>query len=128
MESKSEYASPTSIQNSVPPPRTMPVSNATENTKRRRVGSATMDGREYVRLLGECDGLIGQATPVPKTMPPSNLLLVAAATVGGALNSVAGGGSFLTFPALIFVGIDPVTANATSAAALWPASVASAVA
>ena len=55
-------------------------------------------------------------------------VLAVAAALAGALNSVAGGGSFLTFPSLVFVGIAPVTANATSAVALWPAQVASAVA
>ena len=58
----------------------------------------------------------------------TGVLLAVAASVGGALNSVAGGGSFLTFPALVVAGIDPVTANATSAVVLWPASVASAAA
>jgi uncharacterized membrane protein YfcA len=58
----------------------------------------------------------------------NGLLLAAAAGLGGALNSVAGGGSFLTFPALVVAGIDPITANATSSVVLWPASVASAVA
>lgn len=52
-------------------------------------------------------------------------LLFGAAGLGGALNSVAGGGSFLTFPALIFAGVDPICANATSTVALWPGSVAS---
>lgn len=52
-------------------------------------------------------------------------LLFGAAVAGGALNSVAGGGSFLTFPALIFVGVNPISANATSTVALWPGSVAS---
>jgi uncharacterized membrane protein YfcA len=52
-------------------------------------------------------------------------LLFSAAALGGALNSVAGGGSFLTFPALIFAGIEPISANATSTVALWPGSVAS---
>lgn len=53
-------------------------------------------------------------------------LPVVAAIAGGALNAVAGGGSFFTFPALILVGVPPVPANATSAVALWPGSVASA--
>lgn len=52
-------------------------------------------------------------------------LLLGAAVIGGALNSVAGGGSFLTFPSLIFVGIPAITANATSTVALWPGSIAS---
>jgi uncharacterized protein len=54
--------------------------------------------------------------------------LFCAAALGGALNSVAGGGSFITLPALIYGGIPAVSANATSTLALWPGSVASAVA
>ena len=50
------------------------------------------------------------------------------AFVGGALNAVAGGGSFLTLPTLLYAGIPPVSANATSTFAMWPASVASALA
>jgi hypothetical protein len=45
---------------------------------------------------------------------------------GGALNAVAGGGSLLTFPALLLHGVPPVVANASSAVALWPGSIASA--
>lgn len=52
------------------------------------------------------------------------LVLFAAAFVGGALNSVAGGGSFFSFPALLFVGLDPKIANATNTVALWPGSAA----
>lgn len=55
-------------------------------------------------------------------------LLVLAALVAGAQNAVAGGGSFFTFPALLLAGVPPISANATSTVALWPASVASAVA
>ena len=53
------------------------------------------------------------------------VLLFVAALLGGAINSVAGGGSFLTFPALILSGVPPIHANATSTVALWPGSVAS---
>jgi uncharacterized membrane protein YfcA len=50
-----------------------------------------------------------------------NLLLVClAAFLAGGLNSLAGGGSFITLPALLFVGIPPVLANTTSAAVLLP--------
>ncbi|HEY8042255.1 MAG TPA: TSUP family transporter, partial [Polyangiaceae bacterium] len=55
-------------------------------------------------------------------------LLFFAAVIGGALNSVAGGGSFVAFPALLFAGVPPIPANATNTIALWPGSVASAVA
>jgi len=53
------------------------------------------------------------------------ILLFFAAAIGGGLNAVAGGGSFLTLPALIVAGISPVVANATSTLALWPASISS---
>ncbi|WP_293995425.1 sulfite exporter TauE/SafE family protein [Sphaerotilus sp.] len=54
-------------------------------------------------------------------MPEAHwLLLVAAAFGAGALNAIAGGGSFLTFPALVFTGLPPITANATSAVAVSP--------
>src|SRR6266849_1585553 len=52
-------------------------------------------------------------------------LLFMAAILGGTLNSVAGGGSFISFPALIFTGVPPINANATNTVALWPGSVAS---
>jgi uncharacterized protein len=54
------------------------------------------------------------------------IFLFAAAAVAGALNAVAGGGSFISFPALIFVGMPPISANATNTAALWPGTLASA--
>ena len=54
------------------------------------------------------------------------VLLFVAAILGGTLNAVAGGGSFFTFPALIFTGVDSITANATSTIALLPGSIASA--
>ena len=57
-----------------------------------------------------------------------SVLLFVAAVAGGSLNSVAGGGSLLTFPTLLFVGVPAIQANATSAVALWPGTVASAAA
>ena len=53
------------------------------------------------------------------------VILLMAAALAGVMNSVAGGGSFVSFPALIFTGVLPVPANATSTVALWPGSVAS---
>lgn len=52
-------------------------------------------------------------------------LLLVAAFFAGTLNAVAGGGSFLTLPALIAVGVPSVTANATGTVALLPGYVAS---
>jgi hypothetical protein len=58
------------------------------------------------------------------TLPNATLLFVAAG-LAGTMNSVAGGGSFISFPALIFTRALPIPANATSTAALWPGTVAS---
>jgi len=49
-----------------------------------------------------------------------DLLLLAAAFLAGAMNAVAGGGSFLTLPALIYAGVPPVAANATGTVARLP--------
>jgi uncharacterized protein len=48
-----------------------------------------------------------------------SLLLFVASVLAGALNSVAGGGSFLTFPALLLVGLPPISANATNNTGTW---------
>lgn len=45
-----------------------------------------------------------------------------AAFVAGAINSVAGGGTLVTFPTLVFLGLPPVIANATNTIAIWPGS------
>ncbi|MGD0973579.1 MAG: sulfite exporter TauE/SafE family protein [Candidatus Korobacteraceae bacterium] len=56
------------------------------------------------------------------------LILFAAAIVGGIINSVAGGGSFVTFPTLLLTGVPPIQANATNTLALIPGAIASAAA
>lgn len=47
------------------------------------------------------------------------IFLFFAGVLGGALNAVAGGGSFIAFPALLFSGVAPIAANATNTVALW---------
>jgi uncharacterized protein len=56
----------------------------------------------------------------------SYLLLIIAALAAGLINSVAGGGMFLTFPALVFTGVPSIIANASSTMALIPGVLASA--
>jgi len=56
----------------------------------------------------------------------SVLLLLGAGFMAGTMNAVAGGGTFVTFPALVFVGVPTIVANASNALALFPASFASA--
>jgi uncharacterized membrane protein YfcA len=48
------------------------------------------------------------------------LVMLCAAFAAGAINSIAGGGTLLTFPVLIWLGLDPRVANGTSTVALWP--------
>jgi uncharacterized membrane protein YfcA len=52
-------------------------------------------------------------------------LLAAAGLLAGAMNAIAGGGSFVTFPALVFAGLPAVVANASSTVALFPGTIAS---
>lgn len=54
------------------------------------------------------------------------LALAAAGAAAGAINSVAGGGTLISFPAAMAVGLPPLVANATNAVALVPGSIASA--
>ena len=56
------------------------------------------------------------------------ILLFFAAAIAGTLNAVAGGGSFVSFPVLLFTGVPAVPANATNTVALWPGLAASTVA
>ncbi|MBZ5707094.1 MAG: sulfite exporter TauE/SafE family protein [Acidobacteriia bacterium] len=53
------------------------------------------------------------------------IFLFFAGVLGGALNAVAGGGSFVAFPALLFTGVPPIPANATNTIALWVGTTAS---
>lgn len=56
------------------------------------------------------------------------MLLAAASFAAGVQNALAGGGSFLTFPALLLTGLDPRSANITSTVALFPGQVATGIA
>ena len=56
------------------------------------------------------------------------LLLAAAGLLAGAMNAIAGGGSFISFPAMVFAGLPSVIANASSTVALLPGTIASSLA
>ncbi|MES3033475.1 MAG: sulfite exporter TauE/SafE family protein [Gemmatimonadota bacterium] len=56
---------------------------------------------------------------------PQLAAVMIAAVLGGAANSVAGGGMLLVFPALVGLGVPAVAANATSTVALWPGGLSS---
>lgn len=57
--------------------------------------------------------------------PTQFLLIFGAGVLAGTINSVAGGGSFITFPLLVYFKVPSIPANATSTIALWPGSLAS---
>src|ERR1700709_1238503 len=46
--------------------------------------------------------------------------LVVASLIAGVMNAMAGGGSFISFPAMLSMGVMPIQANATNTVALWP--------
>jgi uncharacterized membrane protein YfcA len=56
---------------------------------------------------------------------PHAAVAFGASFLAGAINSVAGGGTLISFPTLIWLGLDSVTANATSTVAIWPGTVGS---
>lgn len=60
--------------------------------------------------------------PVYASEEVLELLAIAAAFLAGAINSIAGGGTLLTVPTMIWLGIPAINANATSTVALWPGS------
>src|SRR5260221_10495797 len=63
---------------------------------------------------------------INRGLPFTNaILLFFAAAIAGTLNAVAGGGSFVSFPLLLFTGVPAVEANATNTVALWPGLAAS---
>ena len=53
------------------------------------------------------------------------LAIILTSVIAGVMNAIAGGGTLLTFPALISLGVSPIVANATSTVALWPGAVSS---
>lgn len=55
-----------------------------------------------------------------------HLGIAAAAFIAGAINSIAGGGTLISFPALVWAGVPIVMANATNTVAIWPGSAAGA--
>lgn len=57
----------------------------------------------------------------------STVIIIAAAVLAGAINSIAGGGTLISFPALMWAGRNAIVANATNCVALWPGSFSAAI-
>ena len=62
------------------------------------------------------------------SLPWTLIVLFAASFLAGGMNALAGGGSFITFPALLLTGLDPRAANITSTVALFPGQITSGLA
>lgn len=62
---------------------------------------------------------------MPALDAPHVLAAAASAFLAGGINSVAGGGTLVSFPTLVWLGLPPITANATSTVAIWPGSLGS---
>ena len=93
-----------------------------------RVNPVQRDPRIVEHLLGHAFILaaLGWEFLTPTSFL-SWIILLAAATAAGIVNALAGGGTFLTFPALVFAGVDPIMANATSSVITLPGGIASAL-
>jgi uncharacterized protein len=70
--------------------------------------------------------LLSQEWTLSGQHPLALVALFCAGFLASSVNAVAGGGSLLSFPLLIALGVPPLSANATNAVALWPGSLASA--
>ena len=62
---------------------------------------------------------------MPALDVPHVLAAAGSAFLAGGINSVAGGGTLVSFPTLVWLGLPPITANATSTVAIWPGSLGS---
>ena len=56
----------------------------------------------------------------------ATVLILLSGILAGAINSIAGGGTLISFPTLVWLGRDPIVANATNTVAIWPGSLAAA--
>jgi len=63
--------------------------------------------------------------PLSLTSHIPYLWLVTASLIAGVMNAMAGGGSFISYPAMLAIGVPPIQANATNTVALWPGQVTS---
>ncbi len=88
-----------------------------------------MQGAPALRRTCRHVGTSGCTVPVRRCVQLTVfeiVVIVIAGFLAGAVNSVAGGGTFFSFPAMLAVGVPPVIANASNAVALWPGSLAGA--
>ncbi len=97
---------------------------------RVRVPSPALRQRGRAVRRGTANPFYGGSNPpvaLKKPKMESYLIPLVASIVAGFVNAIAGGGTLITFPALIFAGLDPLSANITNTVALWLGPFASAL-
>jgi len=70
--------------------------------------------------------LVSAELSLARQHPLALFVLFTSGFLASSINAVAGGGSLVTFPLFVACGVPPLSANATTAVALWPGSLASA--
>ena len=83
-----------------------------------RLGLASIDPTRAAPIHGRPDDAAPLLRFARVTLADGAILLTAS-TVAGAINSIAGGGSLITFPVLVWLGREPILARATEAIPAW---------
>jgi len=89
-------------------------------------GVMTRNGERFADLVKSGQSCLACVFPRMTSIDGAHVFYAfAAAFVAGAINSVAGGGTMVSFPALVALGLPPIVANATNTVGIWPGSVGS---
>ena len=110
--------------NSFGPKRCLPLLDHSDEILSRMLSIASCRShRSHLSAPRAPSAPLAPIAPIaPRMLPVSYLVVFIAAFIAGAINSVAGGGTLVSFPALVWVGLPSTIANATSTVAIWPGS------
>src|SRR5215210_6419158 len=93
-----------------------------------------VDGHAVARLRGYAVLRFCRATAQlrnrvtePNTVMLEILIIFGSGVAAGVVNAIAGGGTLISFPVLVWLGRDPILANATNTVAIWPGSLTGAI-
>src|SRR6185436_17690893 len=92
------------------------------------------DGYAVTRSRGYAVLRFCRATAQPRNLVAHSqnvtletLIIFGSGIAAGAINAIAGGGTLISFPVLVWLGRDPILANATNTVAIWPGSLTGAI-